>query len=156
MRGTRAHRLRRSKRGVLEGLPLSLLISIFIIAVGAAILIGIYEYAQTVTLSTITVATPGVAGPFPGFLSATPTQLEVNALSKTHGPLGGVQVILNGSGVSLSSVTAANGSVFFWIEPVFREHATSGVLQVTATYQNGVSFSSSPVQSYALSIPVLS
>lgn len=150
----KGRRWRRSQRGVLEGLPLSLIISIFIIAVGSVVLLGLFSYSQGLSLSSISFTTP--AAPFADYLTGTPQQLEVTAWARSGGNLGGVLITLNGTGVSEIGTTASNGSVFFWIVPVFHNHATSGVISVSASYSPGVSLVAQPHQTYSVSVPVLS
>ncbi len=149
-RGIKAHR-----RGVLEGVPLTLLISIFIIAIGAVLILGLFSYAKVTSLGSLSLATPS-GSTRQGFILAQPTQLEVTAWAQSGAHLSGVGVVLNGSGVSLRGLTGGNGTVFFWIVPVLHYHASSGVLTVSATYSPGVSLVSPPTQSYSVSLMVLS
>lgn len=148
-------RLRAHRRAVLEGVPLTVLISILIIAIGAVLLLSLFSYAKVTSLGALSVATPS-GSTKQGFILAQPTQLEVTAWAQSGGHLGGVGVVLNGSGVSQRGLTAGNGSVFFWVVPVLHYHASSGVLTVSATYSPTVSLASPPTQSYTVSLMVLS
>lgn len=139
---------------MLEGLPLSVLISIIIIAIGAVLLLSLYSYAKVTNLGSITAATS--SGAATGFLSAAPTRLTVTAWAQAGSTLGGVSVLLNGTGISERSITSANGSVVFWITPVLHDHATSGVLTILGTYSPTVSLVAPPSQSYTLTLTVLS
>lgn len=148
------HRRLRSRRAVLEGMPLSMLISILIIAIGTIVIVSLYAYAQVTNLSSVTVYTS--LGQASGFLPAKPTQLRVTAWTQNGGTMGGVTVVLNGSGVSERGQTAGNGSAYFWIEPVLHDHATSGVLNVLASYTPTVSLVAPAHQSYQVTLAVLS
>ena len=155
-RHRRRRRLGRTRRAVLEGLPLSIIISVMVIAVGTIVLFGLFSYAKGISLGSITFQTPGAV--YPGYIKASPpTQLEVTAWAQSGGTLGGVIVVLNGSGVYSTGVTnSGNGSVFFWVVPVFHNHATSGVISITARYAPGASLVAQPQQSYSTTILVLS
>jgi hypothetical protein len=140
---------------VLEGLPLTILISILIIAVGASLLLSIYELARMSTIGNVYVSVAGAT--VSGFLPASPpTQLVVHVLAQSGGAMANVMVVLNGSGVGLSGATSPNGSVYFWVVPVLHNHAASGTLSVQATYTGGVSFSTPARQSFTTTLVVLS
>ncbi|MDE1820649.1 MAG: hypothetical protein KGJ23_01255 [Euryarchaeota archaeon] len=148
-------RFRRSRRGVLEGLPLSVLISIFVIAIGTVLVLSLFSYARMTSLSQIVVSTP--AGTTTnGFINAAPTQLKVTAWAQSGGVLGGVTIVLNGSSISGRALTSANGSAFFWIVPVLHYHASSGELTVTGIYLPSVSLASPPQQTTTVTLMVLS
>lgn len=150
----RGRGLSRSRRAVLEGLPLTILVSVIVIAVGSIVLLGIYEYAQGMNLGSVTLA--NAAGGNPGYLTGTPSRLVVTAWASNGGVLGHVSIVLNGTGISQrGSTTTNNGTAIFWIVPVFHNHATSGILSVVATYSPGVSLVSQPTQTYSTTVPVL-
>ncbi len=153
-RARRLHRRLGSRRAVLEGMPLSMLISILIIAIGTIVIVSLYAYAQVTNLSSVTVYT--TVGQASGFLPATPTQLRVTAWTQNGGTMGGVTIVLNGSGISERGQTSGNGSAYFWIEPVLHNHATSGVLNIFATYTPTVSLVAPAHQSYQVTLSVLS
>lgn len=153
----RPRRLRGTRRGVLEGFPLSILISIIIIAVGSLILIGLFEYSRSQSLGTVSVGTP--LGPIHGVLPlpapGAGTTLIVTVDSQFGGPLGGAVVTLNGSQVDTQALTSSNGSAWMWIVPVFYNHATSGVVSVTVSYAPGSSLATNTDQTYTTSFEVL-
>lgn len=153
-RSRRRQRLRASTRGVLEGFPLTVIISIMIVAVGSLVLIGLFEYSHSTTLGSLSFQTP-MLGAYPGYLTNTSTQLEVTAWAASGGTLSGVQIVLNGTDVSERGLTAGNGSAFFWVDPSFRDHATSGVISISALYAPGVSLVSQPTQTYSTTVLVL-
>jgi hypothetical protein len=137
-----------SRRGVLEGLPLSLLISILIMAIGIAVLVALFAYGNGQHLASLGLTTGSpptnavhgyLYGPWTGL------HLSVTAYSASGNPLGEVLVKLNGSGYNTQEFTSPNGSAgFFLPPPSFAYHATSGVLTVSATYAPPPGFGASP------------
>lgn len=148
-------RFRAARRGVLEGLPLSILISILVIAIGASILLSLFELSRATTIGNVYVSEGGMT--VTGFIPATPaTQIEVHVLAQSGGAIANALVVLNGSGVGLSGSTAPNGTAVFWIAPYLHNHASSGTISIVATYQGGVSFNTPARQSFTTTLVVLS
>jgi len=127
----------RGRRGVLEGLPLTLIISIVIIAIGTTIMFSLYSYAESHHLSSLTVTQGPARSAVNGWLPLwySPLHLEVTAVSSSGGGLGGVIINLNGSGISIQTLTATNGTAMFLLQPPsLPEHATDGLLTISASY----------------------
>lgn len=154
----RVRRLRRSRRGVLEGLPLTLIISVIIIAIGTAILLGLFYYAQGNQLGSVAVsqgpARSGVQGFIP--LWKTPLSFWVLALSQSHGSLQGVLVEVNGSGIDEIATTGHNGTAYFTLPPPqLPEHASSGTLAIVARYDPPSTFTQQPTETLSISEVIL-
>ena len=139
----------RSRRAVLEGLPLSMIISVIIIAVGTIALLTIFSYANGQHLSSVSLSTGSPpSASVNGFLYCSASSwfsLTVTAYSEAGNVLPGVRVAITGSGYGNASDTAANGSATFFLPPpTLAEHATSGEITVTATYTPGLGIGGGP------------
>lgn len=144
-----------SRRGVLEGLPLSILISFLIIAIGTAVIFGVYAYTRGQALAGLTLGTPygTVQGPLAG---PWPEQLTVTALAENGGTISGVTILTNGSGENFLGVTPSNGTLTFLLnQPKFATDATSGIMTVTATYTPSASLSGKGPQVFSTSVVIL-
>jgi hypothetical protein len=151
-------RFRRTRRGVLEGLPLTLIISVVIVAIGTAILLGLFYYSQSNQLGSLAVSREANQTAVQGWLPLwkTPMPFWVLALSQSHGALRGVQVEVNGSGIDELAVTGSNGSAYFTLPPpLLPEHATSGTLAIVARYDPPATFAPQPTESLTLSEVIL-
>jgi len=98
---------------------------------------SLYFYAQGRHLSTIYVVQgPGrqqVNGWLPMWYNSL--HFEVTTVAAAGGGLAGVIVNVNGSGIDVQAPTASNGTVMFLLPPpTLPEHATNGLLTITATY----------------------
>ena len=126
----------RGRRGVLEGLPLTLIISVVIIAIGTALMFGLYSYAQSHHLSSLAITEGPARSSVNGWIPLwyNPLHFEVLAIASSGGGLSGVIINLNGTGISAQTYTAANGTAMFLLPPpTLPEHSTDGVLTIPAT-----------------------
>lgn len=145
-------------RGVLEGLPLTLLISIIIIALGTAVLLGLYLHAQSTHLSSIYVARGTAKAPVNGWLPiwSGNMSLFVTATSETNGGLGGVTVTVNGSGINVIGKTTSNGTVDLTLpQPMLPTHAEDGSLTIVATYTPPPTLGASTIETDTISEVIL-
>ncbi len=153
-----ARRLR-NRRGVLEGLPLTLIISVIIAVIGTAILFGFFYTAQGAHLSSVAVGEGPGNTPVNGWIYwnlSSQLKLTVTALSQTSGGLGQVLVEVNGSGIDVSHDTLANGTYVFLLPlPHFAQHATEGPLTIIATYNPPATFGANSPETVTVSEVIL-
>jgi len=142
----------RGERGVLEGLPLTLIISVIIIVIGTAILFGIAFYAQGNHLSKLEVIegnTPanGIIVQWP-----TATQFEITALTQSGTDLNGVIINIYGCGIDMQGTTASQGTLIILLPPpVLANHSLDGVLNFKGTYSPPATIGSAQLETASVS-----
>ena len=147
-----------SRRGVLEGLPLSLIISIIIIAIGTTILLGLFVYSRGHTLSSVSLSTPSGALTGGNVYGAwkQPLLFLVTAWASSGGALPGVLVAVEGCGFDELNHTASNGTAMFVLPPpTIPQHSSGCVMPVQATYQPPASLGATASQTYSTSVVIV-
>lgn len=161
-RGSSGHgrraRLFRSRRGVLEGLPLTLLISMLLIAVGTSILLELFVYSRAHTLNSLSLATPSgsLAGENVFGAWKQPLLFLATAWAQSGGTIGGVTVTVDGCGIDQIQHTLSNGTAMFLLPiPTLPAHSNSCVLPISALYDPPGALGGSSSQTYSTSLVIV-
>lgn len=137
---------------------MTLIISLIIIAIGSAILLGLYVYSRAHTLSALTLSTPSGALNGETVYGAwkQPLLFQVTAWADSGGTLSGVLVSVAGCGFSELNRTATNGTAQFVLpQPVIPSHGTGCVMSVGATYNPPGTLGATSSQTYSTSVVIV-
>ena len=130
-------RLRHSKSGALEGLPLYLIILVVIAAVSIVVVMGWMGTLQKSELDRIEYELKEDGKVVDTLEDGEKATVKVTAYDQNGKKLEDVTIKLEGAGQDTVKLTGSTGYASFTVTPELPTNVNNGVITITATYSGG-------------------
>ncbi|MEM4292681.1 MAG: hypothetical protein QXJ27_00725 [Thermoplasmata archaeon] len=117
----------RERKGVVQSLPLLLIVIVIIAAVGIAILVGWMYMVKKPELGHIEIEVKDM-------IVGNTYDFNITAYDTNGKTLENVEIALSGCGVDTKKLTDKEGKAFFSVTPKLPENTHTGEIKVTAQY----------------------